>query len=380
MTGSFLDTFVAPVQAENGGLSYAEIARFGPDGNLYVTCWHSDSILRYDGTTGEYIDRFGGETNVNAAYGIAFGPDGNIYVANWFGSSVRRYDASTGALIDTFVTHNSGGLFAATELAFGPDGNLYVASFSQDRVVAFDGETGDFIGDFVPPGSGGLDTPFGMTFGPDDNLYVGSPGTNNVLRFDGTTGAFLGEFVTAFSGGLSNPRGVTFGPDGNLYVAGYGSKNVLRYDGETGEFIDVFADGGNPEGPSNLRFGPDGNLYLASMDHDRKQLPIDDDRVLRYDGTTGDYIDDYVPSLADGLWPPWGMFPCGLLFDADDNLLVSGNTRVLRYGPKSTAAFTVTLSTPSETPVSVDFSTADNTAVAGSDYSRRVAPLSSNPG
>ena len=57
---------------------------------------HSDSILRYDGTTGEFLDRFGGDFGVNAAYGITFGPDGRVYVANWFGSSVRRYDAATG--------------------------------------------------------------------------------------------------------------------------------------------------------------------------------------------------------------------------------------------------------------------------------------------
>ena len=95
-TGSFLDAFVAPVQAENGGLSYAEKAQFGPDGNLYVTCWQSDSILRYNGTTGEFIDRFGGNFSVNAAYGITLGPDGRVYIANWFGSSVRRYDATSG--------------------------------------------------------------------------------------------------------------------------------------------------------------------------------------------------------------------------------------------------------------------------------------------
>ncbi len=50
---------------------------------------------------------------------------------------------------------------------------------------------------------------------------------------------YLDTFVTTGSGGLDNPHGITFGPDGNLYVSSAGSK-ILRYNGVTGAFINNF--------------------------------------------------------------------------------------------------------------------------------------------
>ena len=62
--------------------------------------------------------------------------------------------------------------------------------------------------------------------------------------------------------------------------------------------------------------------------------------------------------------------PRGINLEPDGNLYVSsaGTDEVLRYGVASLAAFTVSLSSPSALPVTVDYSTADGTAIAGSDY------------
>ncbi len=42
---------------------------------------------------------------------------------------------------------------------------------------------------------------------------------------------------------------------------------MLRYDGSTGAFLDVFvpAGSGGLDGPLNATFGPDGNLYVGSF-------------------------------------------------------------------------------------------------------------------
>ena len=123
--------------------------------------------------------------------------------------------------------------------------------------------------------------------GPD--LLVASQGSGSVLRYDGQSGAFIDAFVSAGSGGLASgcfhgPSGMLFGPDGNLYVTSGGSSDsVLRYDGQTGEFIDQFVTSGSGglNQPAFLVFGPDGNLYVSSGNAANRSS----DNVLRYDGT-----------------------------------------------------------------------------------------------
>src|SRR5581483_7401820 len=127
-------------------------------------------------------------------------------------------------------------------------------------------------------------------------LLVSSWDTNSVLRYDETTGAFVDTFVPPKSGGLFEPMGLILGPqDHNLYVAsglfaGPGqSKNVLRYNGTTGTFLDDFADSGQLSSPLGIVFGPDGNLYVA----DSQNGP---GHVARYDGATGAFLGDFVPT------------------------------------------------------------------------------------
>src|SRR5262249_821137 len=96
-------------------------------------------------------------------------------------------------------------------------------------------------------------------------LLVASVNTDSVLRYDETTGAFVDTAVPPRSGGLVQPCGLVFGPDHNLYVtsgifSGQGHQAVLRYDGTTGTFLDHFADGNQLTSPRMVLFGPDGNL------------------------------------------------------------------------------------------------------------------------
>jgi hypothetical protein len=287
-----VDAFVPPQSGQSGGLREPTGVLFGPDHNLYVSSRSFDkngpkAVLQYNGTTGAFLGDFADQHQLFSPQGMIFGPDGNLYVASSDASgTVVRYNGTTGAFMDDFVPAG-GALTHAGPLLFGPDGDLYVGSHDLNNILRYDGTTGAFLGTFVAPGSGGLQGPMMMAFGPDGDLYVtsfitGSPfAPGSVLRYEGPSGpnpgAFLGTFVPAGSGGLANPTGLLFGPDGrndgklDLYVASSviysaatseilaaepDTSEVLRYDGTTGAFLNTFVtpDSGGLRLPTFMTF------------------------------------------------------------------------------------------------------------------------------
>jgi hypothetical protein len=233
-------------------------------------------------------------------------------------------------------------------------------------VLQYNATSGAFVGVFVTAGSGVLTAPGGMTFGPDGNLYVTS-GPNSVLRYSGTTGAFLGVFVAAGSGGLSAPSNIAFDPSGAcLYVASSGSNQVLKYNGQTGAFVGVEARGGLSS-PRDVKFGPDGLLYVLSNGNNR---------ILRYT-EGGTYVDDYVPAGSGGMVNPQYM-----TFGPNGDLYVSstGNDQSLQFGTENEAILTVTNTIASTLPLTVNYATADGTALAGTNYTATSGTLTFVPG
>jgi glucose/arabinose dehydrogenase len=312
------------------------------------------------------------------------GPDGNLYVAsNGSSSSVLRYNGTTGAFLGTFVTSGSGGLsnpgVLAFGMAFGPDGNLYVASGGTSQVLEYNGTTGAFLQVFGSAGSGGLNVARAVTFGSDGNLYVTSRDNNSVMRYQGPLGSSPGApppatgqsgatFVAPSSGGLLKPLYSIFGPDGNLYVDGSQTLGILRYNGTTGAFINTFIVGG-PGSPGQLAYG----RGMAFDQEGRLCVGDSGNAVHRYDAQ-GNFLGDLLvnavsPSLSS---------PLGLTFDTQGALLISSSTpnTVVRYD----RGVVVSLSAASSTPVSVNYATADGTALAGSDYYALAGTVTFNPG
>jgi glucose/arabinose dehydrogenase len=247
-----------------------------------------------------------------------------LFVGNFFGtdSNVLRYDGDTGAFKDTFVPFNSGGLTFPLGGAFGADKNFYVSNSNNDTVLRYNGATGAFINIFAS----NVEDAAGLAFGPDQNLYVANaadPGS--VTKLNGMTGVAISELT---GGGLSDPEGVVFGPDGNLYVANVGGDDIVRFNGTTGAFIDVFvqAGSGGLQSPRDLAFGPDGNIYVTSSGNTGG--------VLRYSAATGNFLNAFVGPGSDLF------LPRGLVFGPDGNLYVGnfGAGDILRYNG-TTGAF-----------------------------------------
>lgn len=269
--------------------------QFGPDGNLYVLSG-SETVIRYHGTTGVFIDVFI-PTNfmgIEDAKDMIFGPDGNLYIANnnngnptngiGEGGEVMRFNGTTGAFIDYFIqngagqgpTTNTDTVCEAMSMAFGPDGFFYLGNDPRDcacqgtscyNVMRFNGTTGAYVDTPFPAGFLGLYDPNGMTIGPDCNLYISSEGLgfpdedvnanpNVIYRLNLTTGNSAPDTIEEFvpsngflandlpggqpgppNRGLIEPEKIVFGPDGNLYVTSGDTAEVWRYDGTTGAII-----------------------------------------------------------------------------------------------------------------------------------------------
>jgi sugar lactone lactonase YvrE len=308
-------------------------------GYLLIGSFGTDSVPRYDESTGAFVDTFvthrsGGLTSPE---GLVFGPhDHDLYVTSGFeggpgqNPAVMRYDGTTGAFLGVFA--GGGHLNAPVSVLFGPDGNLYVADHGNNVVYRYDGTTGAFKDLFIPAGSGGLGGPLGMVFAPDGkndgklDLYIANHDTHNILRYNGTTGApdpspgNTGATYAAYdSGTLNHPLDLKFGPDGNLYVTNAGrdfnpNASVLRFQGPTGAspgaFIGTFVSPGSGGllTPDGLIFGPDGNgdgrqdLYVSSIQFSGASKAVNGtSSVLRYDGVTGAFIDTFVTPDSGGL-------------------------------------------------------------------------------
>ena len=266
-SGEFLGDFIA---AGSGLLDDPDTLLFGPDANgdrlkdLYVTSGTTSgtsSVLRFDGTTGAFIDAFVSDdpaTDIDETgglirpYELAFGPDGNLYVASFLSDQILRYNGKTGAFIDVFSEGNglSGGLNGPNGLLF-VNGSLYVTT--QGSIATEDPNTGDIFPSFD----------------------AGLP--SQILRYDsleaGTTPTiFATPDPSPESFGFVSLLGLEVGPiDGDLYVSDFAG-DILRFDVETGDLIERLSTNFTTDEPpsnnfiGNLDFSSKGDLLTVGFD------------------------------------------------------------------------------------------------------------------
>ena len=283
-----------------GVISISMTAPFSSRAELFVSSHDTSRVIRYHETTGALIDVFipNHDAHLKFPHGLAFGRDGNLYVASADTDTVVRYNGQTGQYIDTFISAGSGGLDYPVALVFRNQ-YLYVSSQLNDRVLRYNAITGAYVDTFMTA-STVLDGPSDMTFGGDGNLYVVGRFNNRVVRYNGQTGAFDRTFITTQ---LAQPFGLRFitgvmmptaEAEDSLLVVSANENTVQRFGDFTGAYKGAFASN-NLNFPIGIEIGPDGNVYIASYGNDR---------VVRYNGVNGQYIDDFVAAGSGGLNGP----------------------------------------------------------------------------
>lgn len=285
-TGRYGGEFI-PAKGEFYELTSPDDLTFGLDGNLYVSVGDNTSgaILRFDGKTGAFLNRFDQGGMLMRPYGTAFGPDGNLYVSSFRSDQILRYSGTSGDFIDVFAAGNgtSNGLNGPNDLLFDDNGDLYVTT--QGSVADGTGEISYLFPSqvlryniFAPesaaivfdeptaaPDSFGFVSLLGLAFGTQDDLIV-SDFANAVRRYDLGTGNLLGEFSSSYPGFMGN---ITTDPNGNLYTPGFNflSDNigaVSRFD-PNGNPLPAIGESGSVLIPATTKLQrPIGIAYTAS--------------------------------------------------------------------------------------------------------------------
>lgn len=250
----------------------AQSMRYGPDGQLYVVSEKANEVLRFDGQTGAALGVFVGDDPLTPAdetggldgpTAAVFGPTGELLVGSFNTDSVLRYDGTTGAFLGVLVGSGAGGLNGPDAgMVLGPDGALHVPGFYSNAVHRYDAVTGADLGDFVAPGSGGLSRPRMLRFRSDGWLYVSSWGNAGLKRFD-ASGGFVDTLLATHT-----PTGFVFEPGtGHLLVCSDNQNNVRRFDRDTGSLINVLVKKGTGglDGATFLQVLPDPRLELVGL-------------------------------------------------------------------------------------------------------------------
>jgi sugar lactone lactonase YvrE len=266
-TGEFLGDFVP---RGSGGLMAPGALVLGLDGDLYVASGDTvedSAVLRYDGRTGRFVDRFASGHGLLRPSGLVFGQDGLLYVSSFRSDQILRFNGRTGAFVDVFVTGDGqpGGLNGPGALALGPEGQVYVATSGSvavdgeptsrglpGQVLRYDTRTREaevFVEQLALSAAGADSLHSGLVFGPDCvtssgacDLFV-SDFAHDIRRYDLGTGALKATLSTNGSGNVPTTNhlgGLVIGTGRRLYTVGFDSTSgmgasgaVLRFDAST---------------------------------------------------------------------------------------------------------------------------------------------------
>lgn len=161
-----------------------------------------------------------------------------VYVPDINSNSVLKFDATTGEYKGII---GAGFLNNPLNLEQNPNDNrLYVTSIG--RVVRLDPYTGEYLG---LVGSGFLEFPDDISFGSDGTMYVTdlkSTGTC-IVKFNPVTGEYKGIIANGFLGNPAWGSSLEIAADDTVYVIGAGGTAIQKFNGVTGEYLGVIGSG-----------------------------------------------------------------------------------------------------------------------------------------
>jgi hypothetical protein len=230
-------TFVQKLMGSSDGLGLPTGSAFDGNGNLYVTDFSKNQILRRDALTGA-VTVFASNTSLgngqtfNSPESIVFNRGYTqmlVSGANRDGSGggINVVDVATGAGVSFYPLHSSSGSEGSGEsdwLAFDANSNLFMTNENPAQgVMKVDTGTGDVV---LPPFAPNLPNDgYALSFDKSGNLWLGD--TNSILEYN-SQGTLLN---TISNPGFSTIFAAVFNGTGDQFYAGdINTGTVYTYD------------------------------------------------------------------------------------------------------------------------------------------------------
>ncbi len=350
-----------PLNSGDGSYVLGAVYTIAPSGSLsslIAVNGGTDSlrtnVVSIDGSSSTQTVITSSNPPLNNSLGVARASDGTLYVGNFSNNLIGKI--APDGTVSALPTPTTVLLSNPTDIVIGSDGLLYVANLN-NTIVKVDPVSGTQT---LVASAGSLNGPRGLAFGSDGFLYVGNYNANNILKINVSTGA---QTVYATNNALlatgftyyTSPWGIAFASDGSLYVCDNSPNYRIIKVAPGGASATNLTTVGAINGAEGMALGKDGNLYVANATSNS---------VVRV-ATSGGAI----TTVSSG----------GNLSSTSDVVLaevpnptvsISGTPSVTEGNSGTTnATFTLSLSGPSISAVTVTVATADGTATSASgDY------------
>jgi hypothetical protein len=343
-------------------------------------------------------------------------PSANILVSVDGASSQQLFKEFTqqGSLVRSLVIPPNGTQEDARDLLETPDGRIFVYNGTEAPALSsYDPAAGSWSHQTFPGWScwsnGGIGQYQNYVFVSDNFTFASGNAPKGIIRFnltDGTAARFASDF---------DPMDLTVGQDGLVYgMSTWGDVRVYdpqsmallrsftlpgQYNGSSLFFAGLAVDAAGEmfvATTSNrlvLKTNPAGNSYLASAYVNGsgtffgwlRDIDISADGTQLAVGTGSGNVDLMTTGLVETGWFSAASGGDTFVAFAPDApppppSLSVGDVTVTEGSGGVTANFTVTLSAASDQTVTVDYATADGSALAGSDYDAASGTLTFAPG
>jgi sugar lactone lactonase YvrE len=241
-----------------------------PPSTVFLSDRGNDTILRYDGRTGDFESVFaqGRAARIDRPASFRLGPSGYAYLAGFGVGDIVRYDVASGSMKDVFYWDTTL-LEEPVELLFRGD-ETFALGNDTGNVVVLDAQ-GRALREI-----GYMRNAHDMVFSHDQRvLFVGVEADTAAIQvWDVDSGELLREIGRPDE--IASGTSLALAPDGTLYACDWQREQVLRFDTETGALLDTVVLPGSLRVPVAIEFGPDGALYV-----------LDEDGLHRMDPETG---------------------------------------------------------------------------------------------